>query len=60
VEALACFIVRLFVNLQEKDRIIQELQAQKQVTVTKGPQSAEGRRSAEHLRRIKLESAKGT
>jgi hypothetical protein len=28
--ALACFIVRLFVNLQEKDRIIQELQAQKQ------------------------------
>ncbi|MGA2180171.1 MAG: hypothetical protein ABSH15_11390 [Verrucomicrobiota bacterium] len=29
--ALVCFIVRLFVNLQEKDRVIQELQAQKQV-----------------------------
>ena len=47
--ALACFIVRLYVTLQEKDRIIQELQAQKQVDGQKALKVQKEEESAETI-----------
>ena len=58
--ALACFIVRLFVNLQEKDRIIQELQAQKQVDVQKARKAQKEEEVQKQFEaQIKLEAQKG-
>jgi len=57
--ALACVVVRLFVNLQEKDRIIQELQAQNQV---EGQKSLKAQKEEEVQKQfeaqIKLEAQK--
>jgi uncharacterized protein YdaU (DUF1376 family) len=51
--ALACFIVRLFADLQEKDRIIKELKAQQQVD---GQKSLKAQKEEEA--QIKLEAQK--
>jgi hypothetical protein len=57
--ALACFIVRLFVNLQEKDRIIQELQAQNQLEGRKAVLAQkEGEVQKQFEAQIKLEAQK--
>ncbi|MGO9586622.1 MAG: hypothetical protein ACLP2Y_10550 [Limisphaerales bacterium] len=57
--ALACFIVRLFVNLQEKDRIIQDLQAQKQVEAQKAAKAQkEDEVQKQFEAQIKLEAQK--
>jgi len=57
--ALACFIVRLFADLQEKDRVIQELQAQKQ---TDGQKALKAQKEDEAQKQfeaqIKLEAQK--
>ena len=57
--ALACFIVRLFADLQEKDRVIQELQAQKQ---TEGQKALKAQKEDEAQKQfeaqIKLEAQK--
>jgi len=57
--ALACFIVRLFANLQEKDRIIQELQAQKQVDGQKALKAQKEEEAQKQFdAQIKLEAQK--
>jgi hypothetical protein len=57
--ALACFIVRLFANLQEKDRIIQELQAQKQVDGQKALKAQKEEEAQKQFEaQIKLEAQK--
>lgn len=57
--ALACFIVRLFANLQEKDRIIQELQAQKQVDGQKAFKAQKEEEAQKQFEaQIKLEAQK--
>src|ERR1700690_4305047 len=57
--ALACFIGRLFADLQEKDRVIQELQAQKQ---TEGQKALKVQKEEEAQKQfeaqIKLEAQK--
>jgi septal ring factor EnvC (AmiA/AmiB activator) len=57
--ALACFIVRLFVNLEEKDQIIQELKAQQQ---TDGQKALKAQKEEETQKQfeaqIKLEAQK--
>ena len=57
--ALACFVVRLFVNLQDKDRIIQELQDQKQVESQKALKAQqEDEAQKQFAAQIKLEAQK--
>jgi hypothetical protein len=57
--ALACFIVRLFADLQDKDRIIQELQSRKQV---EGQKALKAQKEEEAQKKfeaqIKLEAQK--
>jgi hypothetical protein len=57
--ALACFIVRLFANLQEKDRVIQELQTQKQVDGKKALKAQKEEEAQKQFdAQIKLEAQK--